>query len=293
MFLDYSALFLIKTFQVFLRLLPEKLQSATGILFGRAAFFLLQSRRRIALKNIGRVFPHLHNNDRKAIALRCFENLGVNFIELLLIPFVPQAAYRERFAVTNGHYFDDALKREKGIVALVFHYANWEIMGIASVLLDHEVVVLARPLKKFKALNDFLNRLRSSAGMKIIPNVETARDVMKYLKENKIVAFLGDQREKRSRGVFVDFFGTKVPTNKGIAMMGMKTGAPVIPCYLVRQGFLRYTLICNEPLSMERKGDMQELISANTRKINAFLESIILKKPEEWFWVHRRWGRDS
>ena len=62
--------------------------------------------------------------------------------------------------------------------------------------------------------------------------------VMKLLKENKIVAILGDQREKRSRGVFVELFGTKVPTSKGTAMIAMKTGAPVIPVYAVRKGFL-------------------------------------------------------
>jgi KDO2-lipid IV(A) lauroyltransferase len=116
---------------------------------------------------------------------------------------------------------------------------------------------------------------------------------MRYLKENNIVAILGDQREKRSRGIFVEFFNEKVPTSKGIATIGMKTGAPVVPVYFLREGFLRYKIVCNEPLEMERKGNINELIYRNTRKINAFLESIILKNPDEWFWVHRRWGRDS
>ena len=44
---------------------------------------------------------------------------------------------------------------------------------------------------------------------------------------------------------------------------------------------------------MERTGNIGELIEKNTRKINAFLETIIKQYPDEWFWVHRRWGRRS
>ena len=153
------------------------------------------------------------------------------------------------------------------------------------------VVVLARPLKRHKLLNQFLNDLRSSTGLKIIPNANTAKDVIRYLRENRIVGILADQREKRSKAVFVELFGEKVPTNKGIAAIGMKTGAPVVPMYLAREGFLRYRVVWNEPIEMERKGDIEDLIYRNTRKINAFLESIILKQPDEWFWVHRRWGK--
>jgi len=48
--------------------------------------------------------------------------------------------------------------------------------------------------------------------------------------------------------------------------------------------------MCGERAS-EREGDIEELIEKNTRKINAFLEDIIRAYPDEWFWVHQRWGR--
>jgi KDO2-lipid IV(A) lauroyltransferase len=219
-----------------------------------------------------------------------FEKMGVNFVEQLVMPYIPKNEYADRFPVENQHHIDDALKQHKGVIGLIFHYANWEIMGVASTPLTSEVVVLARPLKRHKRLNQFLNDLRSATGLKIIPNANTAKDVIRYLKEDKIVAILADQREKRSKGVFVELFGEKVSTNKGIAAIGMKTGAPVVPMYLAREGFLRYRVVWNEPIEMERKGNIEDLIYRNTRKINAFLESIILKKPDEWFWVHRRWG---
>ncbi|OPY79638.1 MAG: Lipid A biosynthesis lauroyl acyltransferase [Syntrophorhabdus sp. PtaU1.Bin153] len=291
MFVDLLLISLIKAVQQSLRILPERGQRGAGVLLGRFAFCLLANRRKVAVSNIRRAFKHYSEAEAVDLARRCFENLGINLVESLLLPYVPREKYEERFKVENAEYVADALKLKKGMLALVFHYANWEIMGVASWFLKNPIVVLARPLKRHKLINTFMNNLRASTGLVVIPNENTGRDVMRYLKENKIIAILGDQREKRSRGVYVDFFGEPVPTTKGIATIGMKTRAPVVPFYYVREGFLKYRIVCSAPIEMERKGDIEELIRKNTRKINAFLESIIVEHPDEWFWLHRRWGR--
>jgi Kdo2-lipid IVA lauroyltransferase/acyltransferase len=290
---DATIILFIKALQSVLRLLPERGKQKTGILLGRLAFLVLGDRRRIAVANLRRAFPDLTEEDRMRIARRSFENFGVNFIELLLIPFVPKEEYAGRFPLEGRHIVDEALALKRGIIALVFHFANWEIMGVAGEIIGREIVVLARPMKRHARLNRFINSLRYSTGLRILPNAETAMEVMRLLKEEAVVAILSDQREKRSRAVYVEFFGEDVPTNKGTAMIAMKTKAPVIPCHLVRQGFLRYRVVFGEQLPMERKGDLNGLIASNTRTINAVLESIIRQYPDEWFWVHRRWGRDS
>jgi KDO2-lipid IV(A) lauroyltransferase len=289
--IDLFLILIIKVFQQFLRVLPEGFQHDTGAFLGRLAFRILRKRKRIAISNILRVFKHYHEKEAYEVASRCFEKLGINFVEALLLPYIPAKDYEKRFSIEHREYIDEALSLNKGMIALVFHYANWEIMGIASWFFKNPIIVLARPLKRHKLVNHFMNRMRTSTGLTVIPNVNTSKDVMRYLKENKIVAILGDQREKRSKGVYVDFFSESVPTTRGIATIGMKTGTPVLPVYFVRKGFLRYVIRCSKPLEMERKGNIEDLIRQNTRKINAFLESIILENPDEWFWVHRRWGR--
>lgn len=290
MFIDLLLISIVKTLQQIIRILPEHAQCSIGMSFGRLAFLILKGRKKVAISNIKRAFKNINDCEAADIAKKNFEKLGINFIEMLMIPFVPKSEYSSRFTMENQHHIDDALKQNKGVIVLIFHYTNWEIMGVASTSLSNEIVVLARPIKKHKYINDFLNNIRNATGLRIIPNADSAKDVIRHLKANKIIGILADQREKRSRGVFVELFGEKVPTTKGIAAIGMKTGAPVIPMYFVREGFLRYRVVWNEPIEMERKGPIEELIYRNTRKINAFLETIILKHPDEWFWVHRRWG---
>jgi KDO2-lipid IV(A) lauroyltransferase len=290
-FVDYILILVIKSFQQTLRVLPEKAQISFGKFIGRLAFVLLRNRKKVALANIRRVFTGLTGKEIRAIARSNFEKMGINIIEFLLVPFIKERQIPERFSVEGREFLDEALRKGKGVIALNFHFSNWEVSGVISKLLGYDVTALARPLKKQVILNNFLNRLRAATGLTVIFNKNTGREVMKLLKENKIVVILGDQREKRSRGVFVELFGTKVPTSKGTAMIAMKTGAAVIPAYSVRKGFLRYAFVCCSPLEMERKGNIEELVEKNTRKINAFLESIITQYPDEWFWVHRRWGR--
>ncbi len=291
--IDLFLIALIKLLQYTLRALPESMQAATGRLFGSLGYAILRNRRNIAIANIQRAFPDHTRDDAVRIARGFFKNLGTNMIELLMAPFVPEAEVSQRFSFEPKDIAERTLGSGRGVIALTFHYGNWEILGITSKLLNQPVVALARPLKKHARLNAFLNSLRESTGLTIIVNENTAKEVLRLLKRNAIIAILADQREKRSRGVMVDFFGHKVPTSKGTAMIGMKTGCLVVPCYAVRKGFLRYTIMCGEPIVMEREGDIEELIAKNTRKINAFLEDIIRKHPEEWFWVHQRWGRPN
>jgi KDO2-lipid IV(A) lauroyltransferase len=277
--------------QCALRAVPENARQATGRLLGAMGYALLKKRRTIAISNIRRAFSDYTPEQAVQIARNCFKNLGTNMIELLMAPYLSDADVARRFSFEPRDIATRTLGSGRGVIALTCHFGNWEIMGITSKLLNQPVVALARPLKKHVRLNKFLNGLRESTGLTIIVNENTAKEVMRLLKRKAIIAILGDQREKRSRGVFVDLFGQPVPTSKGTAMIGMKTGCPVVPCYPVRNGFLRYTIMCGEPIVMEREGDIEELVAKNTRKINAFLEDIIRKHPDEWFWVHQRWGR--
>jgi len=274
-FIDRFLILIIKSFQQILRVLPEKTCNSVGRCIGKLAFVVLQRRRNIACINIKRVFNELTDKEVMNLAKSNFEKLGINVIEFLLMPFIPKKEIPARFTIEGKAFFEEALQKGKGAIVLTFHFGNWEVSGIASKLLEWDIVALARPLKRRALLNTFLNDLRSLAGLTVIVNENTGLEVMRLLKKNKIIAILGDQREKSSRGVFVDFFGTKVSTSKGVAAIAMKTGTTVIPIHAVRKGFLRYTFVCSNPIEMERKGSIDESIGHNMRKVNAFLETII------------------
>ena len=291
---DFLLILVVRAFQGFLRVLPERLSYCIGTSLGKIGFLLLKSRRKVAIANAMRISPGISREMAQHTARVCFEKLGVDLIEALLFQYLKKSDLAIRFRLEMRGGVKETLAEDRGLLALGFHYSNWEIMGVASHLLGREIVALARPLKGHAGLNRFLNGLRASTGLTIIPNKDTARAVMRLLKEKRMVAFLGDQREKRSKAVWVELFDHKVPTSKGIVAIAMKTGAPVIPIYSIREGFLRYTVVCDEPVLIERTGDeLDELIRRNARRINEVLERIVGGHPDEWFLVHRRFGRDT
>jgi len=199
--LDLFLLPIIKLFQQVLRLLPEACVVGVGAFLGRVAMRFLKWRREIAVVNVHKIDKSLSDEQARGVVRRCFEKLGINLMEQLLVPYVPKEEYKTRFKMENAHHVEEALGMNKGLLALGFHYANWEITGVTSYLLGREIITLARPLKGHQLLDRFLNNLRASTGLTVIPNRDTARDAMRYLRENKVVAILGDQREKSSKAV--------------------------------------------------------------------------------------------
>jgi len=286
---DLFVLCLIRLFQCLLFFLPEGAKEIVGLYIGRACFLLLKERRSVALRNVGRVFKALKEGERRDLVRRCFERMGVNFVELLCLPFVKDL--KERFSVHGLTHIREALEERKNIILLAFHFSNWELMGLLSKILGTKIGAVARPLKGHWLLNRSVNRLRSSLGLHVIPHKGSLKEITRCMAEGIPIAILADQREKRSKAVFVDFFGEKVPTTKTIAILSLRKDCVVIPVYLEREGFMRYRFIVSKPLPIEREGSRERLIATNTRQANAFLEDLILKHPEEWFWVHRRWAR--
>jgi len=134
----------------------------------------------------------------------------------------------------------------------------------------------------------WMNRMRESVGVEIVPRRDAARGVLRSLKRNRVVAMLCDQDAGRA-GVFVPFFGRPASTPRGPAVFHLKTGVPMIfgSCPGDRRGKYRVNF---EPLKFtgligERERDERAIMS----QITARLEADIRLRPEQWLWLHRRW----
>jgi KDO2-lipid IV(A) lauroyltransferase len=152
-------------------------------------------------------------------------------------------------------------------------------------------MVVAKPLKKNRRLDQFLTKIRNVAGLEVVSSVKASRKVIRALSQNRVVGILIDQRAKRSEGIWADFFGRKAPTTPSLAVLAMKMGAPVLPVFMVRNGFQKHRLLIKEPLELVRTGNIKKDVEANTQLFNDTLESMVRQYPEQWFWVHRRWAR--
>ncbi len=250
--------------------------------------------RKVAIQNLHLVFGQEKSaSEIRDIARRTFQNLGMTAVEFFRIPRMDVKTFNERVKIEG---LEEALKlfqKRKGIFLLLSHFGNWEMMGVMSKVIGQPIMVIAKPMKRQAWVDQFVTKIRNASGLEVISTVNAGKKVMKALSQNRVVGILIDQRAKRSEGIWVDFFGRKAPTTPSLAVLAMKTGAPVLPVFMVRDGFQGHRLIIKEPLELIRTGDIKKDVEANTQLFNHTLESMIRQYPDQWFWVHRRWERKA
>jgi KDO2-lipid IV(A) lauroyltransferase len=115
------------------------------------------------------------------------------------------------------------------------------------------------------------------------------RRVMKAIREKNMVGILLDQNVDWYEGVFAKFLGRWACTNKGLAVMALRTGAPVVPAFAVRQKDGRYHIIFEDEIELVRTGDQTKDIEQNTALFTDIIETYIRRYPDHYFWFHRRW----
>jgi KDO2-lipid IV(A) lauroyltransferase len=255
---------------------------------GKLLYRIDEKHRNIALSNLTGAFQQeLGKNEIESIARRVFENLIRILIEIGWSVQWQKEDFRRVLRVQGIDHFQDAYRKGKGVLFLTAHMGNWELLPVLGSLYRFPVNVLYRPLD-YPPLDRFVREMRSRFGAAMIPTARAARKVLQCLRRGEIVAILLDQNVDWYEGVFVDFFGRRACTNKGMALIALKTGAPVLPIFLYRENE-GFAVEIDAPLPLIRTGDKTRDVEANTQLYNNVIERFVRRYPDQWFWVHQRW----
>jgi len=288
----YLTYLLLKGFSFVVNLLPEDLSLRMGWWLGSVMYYLDLEHRKVALQNLHLAFGREKSErEIRLLTKKNFQNLGMTAMEFFRIPRMDVKTFEERVKIEGLEEAQTILEKGKGILLLLSHFGNWELMGIMSKVIGNPIMVIAKPIKKNQWVDQFITKIRNTAGLEVISSIKASRKVIKALSQNRVVGILIDQRAKRSEGVWADFFGKKAPTTPSLAVLAIKTGAPVLPVFMIRNGFQKHRLLIKEPLELIRTGDIKRDVEANTQLFNRTLESMVRQYPDQWFWVHRRWER--
>jgi len=178
------------------------------------------------------------------------------------------------------------------VLILTGHFGNFEVATAAG--LDSypqargRFWFVRRPVKP-EWLDALVTRRFRRAGFGILPKRGGLDAILDRLAAGDLVVFPFDQHATRKDGVLVEFFGHPAGTFRSLAVIALSTGAPVVPASSWREPDGRHVLRFEEPLAAIEHGDTNEAIRLNTRAYNAALERMIVRHPEQWWWVHRRW----
>jgi KDO2-lipid IV(A) lauroyltransferase len=267
---------------------PTGIRKAIFIALFRLFYYLSAKQRLIAIHNLTRAFPEKSLSEIMRIVRGVYRNLAIVAAEFFDIPSLTEDSLKQRVEVEGMEHCLNALKKERGVLMFGGHLGNWELGAAAVSLLVKPLMVIYRPLDN-PMLENLVTWVRSSTGNVPMPKDLAMRPMLRFLKNNGILGLLIDQNVAWQEGVFVDYFGRLASTTNGMALLALHTGAPAIPCALVRLESGNYKLLIGEEVELVRTDDRDADIIANTQNFTRVVEEMVGRYPDQWLWVHQRW----
>ena len=180
----------------------------------------------------------------------------------------------------------------KGALILTGHFGNFEISTAAALTSFPEArgrfYFLRRPLKA-AWVDRYITYRFQRAGFGVLPRRGSLQWLLDRLAAGDTVVFPFDQHAVGRDGIPVEFFGHPAATFRSLALIAQGSGAPVVPAASWREPDGTHVLRFEEALPYVDCADFDEEVHTNTRAYNAALEKLVVRHPEQWWWIHQRW----
>lgn len=263
--------------------------------YGFATFFcdlqyLFSFRDRLAVQNNLSIIlsseKHLQTKTRDV-----FRNFGKYLVEFFCMNKKFDAEFiKNNVKIVNADVLRKVFERGKGGIIVTAHIGNWEFGAILLGMLGYPLLAVALPHKE-RPVNDLFNDQRESKGITVVPPHLAIRKGMETLKNNQFVALVAD-RDFTQSGEVLDFFGKRALIPKGAALFSLKTGAPIIPCFLMRNSDNTFTFDIKDPIIPPAQIDedvKESVLLAVMKEYTTIIEQKIREFPTQWLMFRQFW----
>jgi len=269
--------------------MPRPLARFVGARTAALLFWMRPRLRAAAAENLELAFPDWTDKQRRAAIRGMVRQLGWMAAEFAHFPKHTKENIDRIILLDGFENFANAQARGKGVLFLTGHMSAWEMAPFAQALYGNPLYFLVRPIDNAR-VDALITRYRCLNGNQPIDKSQSARAVLKVLRDKGTVGILADQNTQPSEGVFVDFFGIPASTTAGIARFALHTGAAVVPVFVHwDQPSRKYRLSFYPEVELVRTGDDATDIRENTQRFTREIENYVRRHPDQWLWVHRRW----
>jgi KDO2-lipid IV(A) lauroyltransferase len=254
-----------------------------------AVYWAFGRLRRVGQRNLELALPELSSKTREKILRGVYVHLGWQLVEFCRMTRYTPANTRDWIRTEGLEHFVAAQARGKGVLVLTGHMGAWELSSFYHSMMGHPMGMLIRRLDN-RRLDEYVNRIRCLHGNFVLSKDDFGRGLLTAMHEGRAVGMLIDTNMTPPRGEFVKFFGIDACTGTGLEHIARKTGAAVLPGFMVWEAAERkYVLRFGQEVEIPRTSDKAADILEGTRRCTAVLEEWIRRYPDQWLWIHRRW----
>lgn len=254
-------------------------------------------------RNLRVIFPDKSRKELDLIMVNCFRNFAKYLVDFFRFSLIDKSYIEKKVRIEHIEYLNQAQQKGKGVIVLTAHMGIWELGGVVLSQLKYPFWAIAMPHKN-KKVNDFFNFQRESKGVNVIAFGKAVRQSLLALAKNELVALVGDRDYSKEKGVVVDFFGKPTSFPKGPAAFCLKTGAPIVAGFMLRNSDNSFTLrfekliepvtykfaeAANEKISFNADQEYLKALQRLTSQYKEILQRYIREFPDQWFIFRRFW----
>lgn len=270
--------------------LPLRVSYKIALFISDLHYIFSRKDRLIAKENLRVIFPDKSDSEIRKVRVMIFRNFAKYLVDFFRFSKLDSKYIKDNVKIENMHYIDGVLSKGRGVITVTAHLGNWELGGVVIALLGYPFWAVALPHKD-KRVDKFFNLQRETKGVRVIPLGKAVRQSLSVLRENKVLALVGD-RDFTEKGLILDFFGKPTLFPQGPAALALKTGARIVPGFMLRNEDDSFTLRFEKPLEFTPSGDRNKDITGLTAQFRDIFENYIRKYPDQWY-VFRKFWKDN
>jgi KDO2-lipid IV(A) lauroyltransferase len=269
--------------------LPRGVARGVGAALGAVAWIAVPRLRQVGMRNLELAFPEWPEEKRESVLRRVYRNLGWQMAE-----FCQMRKYTRESSGAFVHYkglehYLAARARGRGVLIVTGHLGAWELSSFWHSLMGYPMSMVIRRLDNAR-VDGLVNGIRCLHGNRVLHKDDFARGLISSMRKGETVGILMDTNMTPPQGVFVPYFGRQACTASGLARVARKTGAAVLPGFLLwEESERKYVLHFGPEIAVKADGPDEEDAVTNTARFTAVIEEWVRRYPDQWLWVHRRW----
>jgi Kdo2-lipid IVA lauroyltransferase/acyltransferase len=269
--------------------LPRGLARGLASILAFLVYAFLGRLRRVGVRNLQMAFPEISSRARKKILRGMYRSLAWQLVEFCRMSRYSAENTRDWLRTEGLDHYLAAHARGQGVLVITGHLGAWELSSFWHSLMGHPMAMVIRRLDNAR-VDRMVNAIRCLHGNRVVHKDDFARGLLAAMRAGETVGILMDTNMTPPQGVFVPFFGVPACTASGLARVALRTGAAVLPGFLVWEAAEhRYVLRFGEEIPLVDTGDEERDTVENTARCTAAIEAYVRRYPDQWLWVHRRW----
>ena len=269
--------------------MPRGLARLLAGMLAFAVYHTLGRLRRVGEHNLELAFPEITPQKRAELLRGVYRSLGWQLVEFCRMTRYTAENTRPWIRTEGLEHYMAAKARGRGVLVVTGHLGAWELSSFYHSLMGYPMGMVIRRLDN-RRLDDYVNAIRCLHGNRVLHKDDFARGLLRAMRAGETVGILMDTNMRPPQGVFVEFFGRPACTASGLARVALKTGAAVLPGFMVWEpGEKKYVLHFGPELIFMHSGDAETDALAATQQCAAATEEWIRRYADQWLWIHRRW----